>query len=156
MDLKKYYLRNELTWHNLTEDQTISMQENGYVENNEKKIGFAPRVAMFRSEGGFVEMYEVSPENVFINSILDGVTVSSGGVGRTVGMTTFTMPINVVYAVRAVVSSMNYYSNNRFFPDIEDAIAYYNNIKGFITDKQEGKERAMIDSRVAAESDKKE
>ena len=155
MDLKKYYLRNELAWHNLTEDQIISLQENGYVESNGKKIGFAPRIAMFKSEGGFVEMYEISPESVFINSILDGITMSSGEVGKTVGMTTFTMPVNVLYVVRAVVSQTNYYFNNRFFPNIEDAIEYYNKIKTFVIEKQEDLKQ-LNESKKALEDDGKE
>ena len=139
MESKKYYLRNEFVWNGLTEDQIISLQEKGTVEYNGKNIGFAPRITMFKNDDGFVEMFEITNDSVFLNAVLEGVTVSSGEMGRTIGIPTFTVPVNVVYAVRAVVSQMNAYSNNRFFPNIEDAIDYYNKIRGFIIQKHKDK-----------------
>ena len=95
-------------------------------------------------------MYEVSDLTVFLNSILDGVVVRSGETGNAVGMPTVTMPVNVVYAVRAVVSPTNYYFNNRFFPNIEDAVSYYNNLKRFIIEKQNDAELLATKSQQKA------
>ena len=132
MESKKYYLRNELVWTGLTDDQIMSLQESGTVKHNSKDISFAPRIAMCSTNNGFVEMYEITPESVFLNSILEGVTQFAGEIGNSVGMATFTMPVNVLYAVRAVVSPINLYANNRFFPNIEDAIDYYKKVKDFL------------------------
>ena len=149
-DLKKYYLRNELVWRQITDDQVFTLQEEGVIEINGKSVRFAPRIAAFRNDGGFVEMYEVSDLTVFLNSILDGVVVRSGETGNAVGMPTVTMPVNVVYAVRAVVSPTNYYFNNRFFPNIEDAVSYYNNLKRFIIEKQNDAELLATKSQQKA------
>lgn len=154
MDFKNYYLRNELSWQELTDDQIFSLQEKKQIEINGKHLGFSPRVASFRNEDGFVEMFEVSNTNVFLNSILNGVIYTSGEVGNAVGMPTITIPMNVVYAVRAVVSPVNYYFNNRFFPNIDDAIDYYNKLRAFIIEKQNDRKQ-IEESMKAVESDTK-
>lgn len=136
MELKKYYLRNELVWTGLTDDQIMSLQESGTVKHNGKDISFAPRIAMCSTYNGIAEMYEVTNDSVFLNSILDGVTVSAGETGRTIGVATFTVPLSVVYAVRVMVSPVNVYPNNRFFPNIVDAIDYYKKVKDFLIETQ--------------------
>jgi hypothetical protein len=135
MDLKKYYLRNELVWRKLTEDEMAAFREKGVVEIEGREYSASPRISYFQNDNGAVEMYEVSDANIFGDSILNGVITPSGETGRNIGLNNLTMPLNVTYAVQALVSPNSYYVNNRFYTNIEDAIDYYRKIKDFVINR---------------------
>lgn len=132
---KKYYLRNELNWKQLTEEQINELSEKGSVEIDKIIYTQSPRISMFNNNNGFVEMYEVGDNNVLGGYITNGVNVPTGSEGVMSGINRITMPINTLYFVRTIVSTTERYCNNRFFPDIVDAIKYFETIKGLIERK---------------------
>ena len=135
MESKKYYLRNEFGWNSLTEEQTTEFNKEGQIEIEGVIYTAAPRLAYSSSNKGTVEMYEISDNNVFGGFILGGVNIQTGNEGRRVGINNITMPVNTVYLVRMIFSTSEKYCNARYFPDIVDAIEYFNTIKNFIEGK---------------------
>lgn len=135
METKKYYLHNDLVWKGLTEEQMTEFKEKEQVEIDGVVYTAAPRLNYSGNNRGTVEIYEVSDNNVLFGNILVGVSTLTGDEGHRVGINSVTMPVSTIYFVRVMVSASERYCNNRFFPDIVDAIEYFDKIRDFIEGK---------------------
>lgn len=131
--MKNYYLKTEINWSELTKSQYDELETKGEVKIGDTTYKKAPLIAAGWNGFKYVEMYEVTENNVVNGFIPIGVEIDTNIFdGSRVGVNKMTIPFGVMYYVRIVLSDLEVYANCRFYPSIEDAIDYFNKVKDFV------------------------
>lgn len=131
--MKNYYLKTEINWNELTKSQYDELETKGEVSIGNVTYKKAPLIATGWNGTKYVEMYEVTDNSVVNGFIPTGVEVDTGKFdGCRVGVNRMTIPFGVMYYVRIVLSELEVYANCRFYPNVEDAIDYFNKVRDFV------------------------
>ena len=131
--MKNYYLKTEINWSELTKSQYDELEAKGEVKIGDTTYKNATLIAAGWNGTKYVEMYEVTENSVVNGFVPTGVEIDTNTFdGSRVGVNKMNIPFGVMYYVRIVLSELEVYANCRFYPNVDDAIDYFNKVKDFV------------------------